>query len=352
MVSRIDRARAPRQSRGGGVPPARRPAALPPPPPRVPVNRARDRSTPPPLQPPPPLPPSPKAPFRGERRRRHCCTGLGGRPPYRGRLGWADGRPDGRAGNARTDSSPPRREKGVAAAAGTPSDKTTPPASSCRVRSRRFSRSQRERPSAPSENFVQAKTSQQQQSCSSRLAMAAAAAAAATRSPAGRIIVVVPHYPHVELFRRRRDAFFKAAFSSGLETKERIGTECQRPAVLGLIMRFSTRRQPVGLDGDQIVRTILMICSFRDDDLCAAAVSRDESTSRARETPPTDTFKYMVHSLLSKSNGSPCTEVAKIAYAFPPPFFFLESRRFVSREQWVKSSPVSLGAHHCRTVGQ
>jgi len=53
---------------------------------------------------------------------------------------------------ARTDSSPPRREKGVAAAAGTPLDKTTPPASSCRVRSRRFSRSQRERPSAPSES--------------------------------------------------------------------------------------------------------------------------------------------------------------------------------------------------------
>jgi len=62
-------------------------------------------------------------------------------------------------------------------------------------------------------------------------------AAAATRSPAGRIIVVVVPPPPTRaswLLRRRRDAFFfKAAFSSGLETKERIGTECQRPTVLG-----------------------------------------------------------------------------------------------------------------------
>lgn len=39
-------------------------------------------------------------------------------------------------------------------------------------------------------------------------------------------------------------------------------------------MRLSTRRQPVGLDGEQFIRTILMICSFRDDDLCAAAAVR------------------------------------------------------------------------------
>lgn len=75
MVSRIDRARAPNQSRGGGVSPARPPATLPPPPPpRVPVNRARDRFTLPPLLPPPP-PPSPKAPCRRERRRRHPFHG-------------------------------------------------------------------------------------------------------------------------------------------------------------------------------------------------------------------------------------------------------------------------------------
>lgn len=83
MVSRIDRARTPNQSRGGGVSPARRPAALPPPPPslRVPVNRARDRFTLPPLlPPPPPLPPSPKAPCRGERRQRHRFTHGGGWP--------------------------------------------------------------------------------------------------------------------------------------------------------------------------------------------------------------------------------------------------------------------------------
>lgn len=30
-------------------------------------------------------------------------------------------------------------------------------------------------------------------------------------------------------------------------------------------------------------------------------------------------------------------------------FFYLDGRRFVSLEQWVKSSPASLGAHHCRT---
>jgi len=37
-----------------------------------------------------------------------------------------------------------------------------------------------------------------------------------------------------------------------------------------MVMRLSTRRQPVGLDSEQFVRIILMICSFRDDDLCAA----------------------------------------------------------------------------------
>lgn len=52
---------------------------------------------------------------------------------------------------------------------------------------------------------------------------------------AGRPVVVLPTYPRIVTPPPPplRDAFFKAAFSSGLETKERIGTECQRPTVLG-----------------------------------------------------------------------------------------------------------------------
>lgn len=53
---------------------------------------------------------------------------------------------------------------------------------------------------------------------------------AATRSPAGH-----PYSPHdasCTPYTTTVVAFFKV-FSSGLETKERIGTECQRPTVLG-----------------------------------------------------------------------------------------------------------------------
>lgn len=91
------------------------------------------------------------------------------------------------------------------------------------------------------------------------------AAAAATRSPAGRSQPSSPAPRASRLLRlhRCRDAFFKAAFSSGLETKERIGTECQRPTVLGrnFYLFFSTIRVFICL-------YYIILCECVHTDIC------------------------------------------------------------------------------------